>query len=330
MRILLVNPRGYCAGVEMAVKSLELALQHFGAPLYVYHQIVHNTYLVEHFSTRGVVFVDYLQDVPVGAALMYSAHGVSPSIRQEAKARELNVIDTTCPLVTKVHGEAVRYARKGYTLILVGHRGHDEVVGIMGEAPDTIHLVQSVDEVAALDIGRPRRIAYLTQTTLSVADKRDIEAALLRRFPNIEQPRTDDICYATHNRQQAVRKLAAEAQLAIIIGSQNSSNSRRLTDIAQSLGTPARMIDSPEELQRHWFTTVDTVLLTSGASVPEILIDETLDWLRQHFDATIVEEQSAKQETQHFHMPPQLRRLGKKICIPSTVHFQNPEKTALP
>ncbi|HEB91865.1 MAG TPA: 4-hydroxy-3-methylbut-2-enyl diphosphate reductase [Gammaproteobacteria bacterium] len=329
MRILLVNPRGYCAGVEMAVKSLELALQHFGAPLYVYHQIVHNTYLVEYFSTRGVVFVDYLQDVPVGATLMYSAHGVSPSIRQEARARELNIIDTTCPLVTKVHGEAVRYARKGYTLILVGHRGHDEVVGIMGEAPGAIHLVQSVDEVAALDIGKPKRIAYLTQTTLSVADKQDIETALLRRFPHIEQPRTDDICYATHNRQQAVRKLAAKAQLAIIIGSQNSSNSRRLADIAQSLGTPARMIDSPDELQWHWFTTVGTVLLTSGASVPESLVDETLGWLRQHFDAT-VEEQSAKQETQHFHMPPQLRRLREKTSMPSAVNVQDPEKAALP
>jgi len=313
----------------MAIKGLELALQRFGAPLYVYHQIVHNTYLIERFSARGVVFVDDLQDVPIGATLMYSAHGVSPRIRQEAQARELNVIDTTCPLVTKVHGEAVRYARKGYTLVLVGHRGHDEVVGIMGEAPGAIHLVQSVDEVADLDIGTPKRIAYLTQTTLSMTDKQDIEAALLRRFPHIEQPRTDDICYATHNRQQAVRKLAAKAQLAIIIGSQNSSNSRRLADIAQSLGTPARMIDSPDELQRHWFTTVGTVLLTSGASVPESLVDETLGWLRQRFDAT-VEEQSAKQETQHFHMPPQLRHLRERSSMPTAVHFQDPEKTALP
>jgi len=329
MRILLVNPRGYCAGVEMAIKSLELALQHFGAPLYVYHQIVHNTYLVERFSARGVVFVEQLQDVPVGATLMYSAHGVSPSIRQEAQARKLNVIDTTCPLVTKVHGEAVRYAHRGYTLVLVGHRGHDEVVGIMGEAPGAIYLVQSVDDVATLDVGKPKRIAYLTQTTLSVADKQDIEAALQQRFPHIEQPRKDDICYATHNRQQAVRKLAAEAQLAIIIGSQNSSNSRRLADVAQSLGTPARMIDGPEELQRHWFDTVGTVLLTSGASVPESLVDETLSWLRRHFDVT-VEEQSVKQETQHFHVPPPLRHPQERTNPPSTVDHQDPEKAALP
>ncbi len=329
MRILLANPRGYCAGVEMAIKSLELALQHFGAPLYVYHQIVHNAYLVERFSARGVVFVDHLQDVPVGATLMYSAHGVSPRIRQEAQARGLNVIDTTCPLVAKVHGEAVRYARKGYTLVLVGHRGHDEVVGIMGEAPGAIHLVQSIDDVAALDVGKPERIAYLTQTTLSVADKQDIEAALQRHFPHIEQPRTDDICYATHNRQQAVRKLASEAQLAIIIGSQNSSNSRRLADVAQSLGTPARMIDGSEELQRHWFDTVGTVLLTSGASVPESLVDETLNWLQQQFGA-IIEEQSIQQETQYFHVPPQLRRPRERTNPPSAVNHQNQEKAVLP
>ena len=280
MRILLADPRGYCAGVEMAIKGLELALQRFGAPLYVYHQIVHNTYLVEHFSNRGAIFVDQLRDVPAGATLMYSAHGVSPRIRQEAQARALNIIDATCPLVTKVHGEAVRYARRGYTLILIGHRGHDEVVGVMGEAPGAIHLVESVDDVAALDVGQPRHIAYLTQTTLSVSDKQVIVAALRQRFPHLEKPRTDDICYATHNRQLAVRELAAEAQLALVVGSQNSANSRRLADVARSQGTPARMIDTPKELRPHWFDTVDKLLLTSGASVPECLVEETLGWLR--------------------------------------------------
>ncbi len=329
MRILLADPRGYCAGVEMAIKGLELALQRFGAPLYVYHQIVHNTYLVEHFSSRGAIFVDQLRDVPIGATLMYSAHGVSPRIRQEAQARALNIIDATCPLVTKVHGEAVRYARKGYTLILIGHRGHDEVVGIMGEAPGVIHLVESVNDVTALEVGQPSHIAYLTQTTLGVSDKQDIVAALRQRFPHLEKPRTDDICYATQNRQLAVRKLAAEAQLALVIGSQNSANSRRLADVARSLGTPARMIDTPEELRPHWFGTVDTLLLTSGASVPECLVEKTLDWLQRHFDVTI-EERSLKQETQHFHVPPPLRRIQKQAGHSAATSRQTPEKAPLP
>ena len=307
MRILLAHPRGYCAGVEMAINSLEVALQRYGAPLYVYHQIVHNTYLVDQFTARGVVFVDSVDDVPTGGTLMYSAHGVAPDVRNAALEQRLNIIDATCPLVTKVHGEAIRYARKGYTIILIGHQGHDEIVGVMGEAPHAIKLVQSVADVETLEVSEPGRIAYLTQTTLSVAEKQHIEAALLRRFPHIEQPRTEDICYATQNRQFAVRELAPEAQLVVIIGSQHSSNSRRLADVAHEHGTPSRMIDGPEELQQHWFENVGTVLVTAGASVPEILVEETVTWLGNHFNTT-VEERSVTDESQQFHLPVELRR----------------------
>ena len=325
MRILLAHPRGYCAGVEMAINSLEVALQRYGAPLYVYHQIVHNTYLVDQFTARGVVFVESVDDVPAGATLMYSAHGVAPDVRKAARAQQLNTIDATCPLVSKVHGEAIRYARKGYTILLIGHQGHDEIVGVMGEAPYAIKLVQSVADVETLEVSEPERIAYLTQTTLSVAEKQHIEAALLRRFPHIEQPRTEDICYATQNRQFAVRELAPEAQLVVIIGSQHSSNSRRLADVAHEHGTPSRMIDGPEELQRHWFDDVGTVLLTAGASVPEVLVEETVAWLEQRFPVTI-EERFVADESQLFHLPVELRRSRETANYQSLTHLQELEK----
>src|SRR3954449_11048468 len=228
MKIILANPRGFCAGVNMAIESLERALDFFGAPLFVYHEIVHNKYVVERFLRRGVVFVESLEDVPEGSPLLYSAHGVSPQIRDQARKRNLQAIDATCPLVTKVHLEAVKYAREGYTIVLIGHEGHDEVIGTMGEAPDRMILVETAEDVERLEVPDPSKVAYLTQTTLSVDDANVVIAALRRKFPAIANPPRDDICYATQNRQEAVRELAPKADLVLVLGSQNSSNSKRL------------------------------------------------------------------------------------------------------
>src|SRR6516164_7031435 len=232
MKIILANPRGFCAGVNMAIDSLEKALELFGTPLYVYHEIVHNRHVVDRFSKRGVVFVDRIEDIPAGAHVLYSAHGVAPAIRQASAERNLHAIDATCPLVTKVHLEAVRFAREGYTILLIGHEGHDEVLGTIGEAPQSIRLVQDEDEVNALDLPADAKVAYLTQTTLSVDDATVIIDALKRRFPQIVGPSRDDICYATQNRQEAVKELVPEADVVVVFGSQNSSNSKRLEEIA--------------------------------------------------------------------------------------------------
>src|SRR5580692_10204088 len=248
MKIILANPRGFCAGVNMAIESLERALAMFGSPIYVYHEIVHNRPIVERFRSRGVVFVDELSEVPVGGTLLYSAHGVSPVIRQHSEERKLRAIDATCPLVTKVHNEAVRFAREGYTIILIGHEGHDEVLGTMGEAPEHIRLVQNEAEVAALKLAPAARLAYLTQTTLSVDDAEVIVRALKRRFPDISGPSRDDICYATQNRQEAVKAIVPEADAVIVLGSSNSSNSLRLAELARSHGKAAYLVDSVREL----------------------------------------------------------------------------------
>ena len=242
MKIILANPRGFCAGVNMAIESLERALDFFGPPLYVYHEIVHNKYVVERFRRRGTVFVESLDEVPEGSPLLYSAHGVSPQIREQARRRKLRAIDATCPLVTKVHLEAVKYAREGYTIVLIGHEGHDEVIGTMGEAPDRMVLVETAEDVDGLEVADPSKVAYLTQTTLSVDDANVVIAALRKKFPQIANPPKDDICYATQNRQEAVRELAARADVVLVLGSQNSSNSKRLAEIADSLG-PARPPD---------------------------------------------------------------------------------------
>src|SRR5579864_6398189 len=262
MKIILANPRGFCAGVNMAIESLERALDLFGSPLYVYHEIVHNKYVVERFRKRGVVFVEQLDEVPEGAPLLYSAHGVSPQIREEARRRRLKAIDATCPLVTKVHLEAVKYAKEGYTIILIGHEGHDEVIGTMGEAPERMILVETAGDVERLEIGNPEKIAYLTQTTLSVDDANVVIEALHRKFPQIANPPKDDICYATQNRQEAVRDLAARTDLVLVLGSQNSSNSKRLAEIANSLDRPAHLIDGVREIQPDWFDGVENVLIT--------------------------------------------------------------------
>ena len=308
MKILLANPRGFCAGVNMAIECLERALDFFGPPLYVYHEIVHNKFVVDRFRERGTVFVESLDDVPPGSPLLYSAHGVSPQIRDQAQKRRLLAIDATCPLVIKVHLEAVRYAREGYTIILIGHEGHDEVIGTMGEAPNQMILVETAEDVERLTVPDPNKVAYLTQTTLSVDDANIVIAALRKKFPNIANPPKDDICYATQNRQEAVRDLAAQADLVLVLGSQNSSNSRRLAEIAHALGIPSHLIDGVSEIRDDWFAGVETVLITAGASAPETVVHECVEYLQRNFGATFQEE-VIREENVHFPLPRSLREL---------------------
>ena len=308
MKILLAAPRGFCAGVNMAIESLDLALQAFGAPVYVYHEIVHNKYVVETFRDKGGIFVNRVEEVPRGATLLFSAHGVSPEIRAAAKERQLTAIDATCPLVTKVHLEAIRFAREHYTILLIGHEGHDEVVGTMGEAPAAIVLVDSVEHVDHLEFPAGAKLAYLTQTTLSVDDATRIIRRLQERFPQIVGPPKEDICYATQNRQEAVRILAAEANVVLVIGSQNSSNSQRLKEIGQELGIAGYLIDSPHDIDRAWFRGDETVVVTAGASAPESLVQACLEFLQTNFAAT-VEVRVIRREDVHFQLPRELRDL---------------------
>jgi 4-hydroxy-3-methylbut-2-enyl diphosphate reductase len=306
MKVLLASPRGFCAGVNMAIESLDLALASLAPPIYVYHEIVHNKYVVEQFRGRGVTFVDDLAEVPYGATLLFSAHGVSPEVRRTARERNLRAIDATCPLVTKVHLEAIKYARAGYTILLIGHEGHDEVIGTMGEAPEAIILVEKPEDVAGLKVADESKVAYLTQTTLSVDDANRIISRLKERFPAIASPPKEDICYATQNRQEAVSILAGEADLAIVLGSQNSSNSQRLAELARERGVPAYLVDGPGDLKPEWFQGAHTVLVTAGASAPEQVVDSCLDWLRERFGATI-EPRSIREENVSFPLPRELR-----------------------
>ncbi len=309
MKIILANPRGFCAGVNMAIESLDRALQLFGAPLYVYHEIVHNRPVVERFRKRGVVFVDDISQIPEGAHVLYSAHGVAPAIREASVQRHLHAIDATCPLVTKVHLEAVRFAREGYTIILIGHEGHDEVLGTMGEAPASIRLVQDTADVERLDLPADAKVAYLTQTTLSVDDAEVIIAALRRRFPHIVGPSRDDICYATQNRQEAVKDLVPESDVVLVLGSQNSSNSMRLAEIAQSYRKKAYLVDGVGEIDDRWFQPGDTVLITAGASAPEEVVEECVAHLQNHFGAS-VESRTVREEHVSFPLPRELRVLA--------------------
>jgi 4-hydroxy-3-methylbut-2-en-1-yl diphosphate reductase len=263
IRVLLANPRGFCAGVEMAIECLDRALELFGPPVFVYHYIVHNKFVVEGFERRGVVFVNSLDDVPAGSTLVYSAHGVSPEIERQSKGKKYRVLDATCPLVTKVHREARDFALRGFTILLIGHKGHDEVAGVLDEA-ENILVIETVEDAESIEVRDPQRVAYLTQTTLSLDDAAQIIATLRRRFPGIAGPATDDICYATQNRQHAVGMLARRADLAIVIGSQNSSNSQRLAEVARGAGIPAYLVDGPEQIERDWLQGVTNILLTSG------------------------------------------------------------------
>ena len=302
MRIILAEPRGFCAGVNMAIEALATALAAHGAPLYVYHEIVHNKWVVDSFRQRGVVFVDDLSEAPEGAYLLYSAHGVPPSVREEARRRRLNTIDATCPLVTKVHREAIRFAAEGYTVLLIGHAGHDEVVGTMGEAPESIRLIETTEDIDRVEIRDPAKVAYLTQTTLSVDDAARIIEHLRRRFPKAVGPPRNDICYATQNRQEAVRLLTAESDVVLVVGSQNSSNSRRLAELAQSCGVPSHLIDGPAEIDPAWFSGEETVLVTAGASAPESIVEECVQLLRGRFGAS-VETRTICREQLRFALP---------------------------
>lgn len=292
----------------MAIDSLDLALERFGSPVYVYHEIVHNKYVVDSFREKGAIFVDELEDVPEGSNLLFSAHGVSPEIRQAAQARKIFAIDATCPLVTKVHLEAIRFAKEGKTIILIGHDGHDEVVGTMGEAPHAIKLVETTEDVDALQVDDESQLAYLTQTTLSVDDANRIIDRLKERFSLIQGPPKEDICYATQNRQEAIRTLAQEANLVLVLGSQNSSNSQRLRELGAEHGVPAYLIDGPSDISSEWFDGIETVLVSAGASAPESVVEQCLDYLVKRFNAT-VEVRSIRKEEVHFQLPKELRSL---------------------
>ncbi len=308
MKVLLANPRGFCAGVNMAIQCLEECVRMFGSEIYVYHEIVHNKHVVERFTREGVTFVNSVDEVPEDAILLYSAHGVSPEIRRQARERRLQTIDATCPLVTKVHMEAIKYARGGYHIVLIGHEGHDEVVGTMGEAPESITLVDSPEEVDKLLFPEEAKLAYLTQTTLSVEEAGRIIERLKQRFPRIEAPPKEDICYATTNRQHAVAELAPRADVVLVLGSQNSSNSQRLKELAITAGRSAYLIDGASELKPEWFQPESRVLITAGASAPEVVVQEVLEWLREAFAAE-VEEVVTREEHVTFPLPRELRQL---------------------
>ena len=311
-RVLLASPRGYCAGVERAVDTVERALKHYGAPVYVRRQIVHNSHVVQELQRLGAVFVESVHDVPEGAPLVFSAHGVSPAVRTAADARGLASIDATCPLVTKVHTQARRYAEAGYTIVFIGHAGHEEVEGTMGEAPDHIVLVETVADAHALEL-EPGPLAYITQTTLSVDETREIIDVLRTRFPHIEGPAKEDICYATTNRQRAVKELAGEVELLLVIGSRNSSNSRRLVEVARTAGVHAHLVDDVDEIKDAWLAGVETAGVTSGASAPERLVREVCDWFRARGVTDITEHRPVAEDVV-FKLPVELRRAERSAA----------------
>ncbi len=303
--LLLLKPRGFCAGVVRAIDIVRIALETFGPPIYVRKEIVHNRYVVEELASKGAIFVDSVEEVPEGERVIYSAHGVAPEVREASERLKLRVIDATCPLVTKVHVEAVRFAKEGYSLILIGHRDHDEVIGTLGEAPAATQVVGSVEEVEELAVPDPTRVAYLTQTTLSLDETRDIIAALRKRFPLIKGPAAQDICYATENRQTAVKHVAGDAELLLVVGSENSSNSNRLVEVARNLATKAYLIDTYRDIQPEWLKGVQTVALTAGASAPECLVDEVIEYLREAGFAN-VREVEVMPENVRFGLPPEI------------------------
>ncbi|MBL9150807.1 MAG: 4-hydroxy-3-methylbut-2-enyl diphosphate reductase [Phycisphaerae bacterium] len=315
MKLILANPRGFCAGVYMAIDVVDQLLDICpGEEISVYHEIVHNRHVVDRFRKRGVRFVESIEEVPDGTIVVFSAHGVSPAIRAEARRRNLTAIDATCPLVTKVHAEAIRYARKGYQILLIGHADHQEVVGTRGEAPDSIQVVQSPADIPNLVVKDPSMLAYLTQTTLSLDDANTIIDALKKAFPLIKDPPSEDICYATTNRQTAVRAIAPDVDLVLVVGSRNSSNSVRLTEIAENRGTKARLIDDKSELQEEWFEGVERVLVTAGASAPEDLVKDLVLHLVEHFDAEI-EQHDVYREEVEFGLPGTLKELMRRRNI---------------
>jgi 4-hydroxy-3-methylbut-2-en-1-yl diphosphate reductase len=306
-RVLLASPRGYCAGVERAVETVELALEHFGAPIYVRKQIVHNSHVVRDLEERGAIFVDSEEEAPPGATIVFSAHGVAPAVHERAAARGLRTLDATCPLVTKVHVQARRYAADGYTVLLIGHAGHEEVEGTMGEAPDATILIESVEDAERLELPADARVAYITQTTLSVDETAEIIALLRRRFPRIHAPKKEDICYATSNRQWAVKEMIEQIDLLLVIGSRNSSNSNRLVEVARAQGVAAYLIDDESDIEESWLAEARIVGVTSGASAPEKLVERVCAWFRSHGVAQI-EPYRMVDEDVTFKLPVELRR----------------------
>lgn len=304
-RLILLRPRGFCAGVVRAIDVVKLALEAYGPPVYVRREIVHNRHVVDELRKAGAIFVEELDEVPEGARVIFSAHGVAPAVREQARARNLEVIDATCPLVTKVHLEAARFARLGYTIVLIGHRDHDEVIGTLGEAPHCTVVVSSVEEVDRLSPPDPSRVAYITQTTLSLDETSHIVARLRERFPAVQGPAAQDICYATQNRQLAVKAVAPLCQLLLVVGSQNSSNSKRLVEVARNSGVRAYLVDDASELDPGWFENVETVAVTAGASAPENLVQDLVRVLASR-GFSQVEEMTLKEEDVRFTLPPQL------------------------
>ena len=304
--ITLAEPRGFCAGVDRAIEIVERALQKFGAPIYVRHEIVHNTYVVNDLKNKGAIFIEELDDVPPGATLVFSAHGVSRAVQEEARARGFSIFDATCPLVTKVHVEVAKLAREGYEFIMIGHKGHPEVEGTMGQLDHGIHLVEDVADVARVQPSQTEKLAVVTQTTLSVDDAAEIAEAVRQRFPKVREPKQQDICYATQNRQDAVKILSPQVDIVIVVGSPTSSNSNRLRELAQKLGTPAYMVDGASELQPEWFEGKARVGLTAGASAPELLVDQVIERLRS-LGAVAVRKMDGIEETLKFPLPKGLK-----------------------
>lgn len=307
MQVYLANPRGFCAGVDRAIEIVERAIEIHGAPIYVRHEVVHNRFVVENLRAKGAVFVDELRDVPEGNTVIFSAHGVSQAVRDEAVRRRLNVYDATCPLVTKVHMEVARHRKAGTECILVGHAGHPEVEGTMGQATDGIYLVETLEDIEQLQVRNPDELAYVTQTTLSVDDTARIVTALRARFPTIKSPKKDDICYATQNRQDAVKRLARFCTVVLVVGSASSSNANRLCEVVRAQGARAYLIDGPEDIRPDWLDGVTEIGLTAGASAPEVLVRKVIERLKET-GATLVEEQTAEPERVAFPLPAVLRR----------------------
>jgi 4-hydroxy-3-methylbut-2-en-1-yl diphosphate reductase len=303
--LLLLKPRGFCAGVVRAIDIVRIALEAFGPPIYVRKEIVHNRYVVEELQAKGAVFVDSVEEVPEGERVIYSAHGVSPEVREASERRQLRVIDATCPLVTKVHVEAVRFAKDDYSIILIGHRDHDEVIGTLGEAPAVTQVISTPEEVEQLTVPDPDRVAFTTQTTLSLEETKDVIAALRRKFPNIHGPAAQDICYATENRQVAVKQVAGGADLLLVVGSENSSNSNRLVEVARKQGTTAYLIENYRAIRPEWLQDIRTVALTAGASAPECLVQEAVSFLTQS-GFTNLEEVEVMPENVRFGLPPEI------------------------
>ncbi len=306
MKILLANPRGFCAGVDRAIDIVERALELFGAPIYVRHEVVHNRFVVDGLKEKGAVFVEELHEVPDGSTVIFSAHGVSQAVQEEASGRDLKVFDATCPLVTKVHMEVKRYRDRGTEVVLIGHQGHPEVEGTLGQADSGMHLIEEPSDVASLKVANENNLAYVTQTTLSVDDTKVVIDALKQRFPKIQGPRKDDICYATQNRQDAVRALSRDADVVLVVGSTNSSNSNRLRELSQNIGVPSYLVDTPEQIQQEWFDGVGTVGITAGASAPEILVKQVIDQVKA-WGGKVVNEANGPVENVSFSLPIELR-----------------------